>query len=75
VEGVRRRIEEDTLLIDQAVVQHGFARSSRDYDLLVEVSAAKPDGSGSYIPGRYRYERSMICPPCRRSSPRVLASL
>jgi hypothetical protein len=27
----------------------------RDYDVIVEVPAAKPDGSGSYIEGQYRY--------------------
>jgi hypothetical protein len=55
VEDVRRRVENDELLFDQPVVRHGFARTNRDYDVLVDVTAAKPDGSGSYIAGRHRY--------------------
>jgi hypothetical protein len=27
----------------------------RDYDVIIEVPAIRPDGSGSYIEGRYRY--------------------
>jgi hypothetical protein len=61
VEELRQRIEEDTLLFDQAVVEHGLCRFNRDYDVLVDVTAAKPDGSGSHIAGRYRY-RFTHCP-------------
>jgi len=42
-------------LFDGAIVGHGFASHMRDYDVIVEVPAAKPDGSGSYIRGQYRY--------------------
>ncbi len=42
-------------LFDSAIVRHGFAPYMRDYDVIVEVPAAKPDGSGSYIEGQYRY--------------------
>jgi hypothetical protein len=42
-------------LFDSAIVRHGFAPYMRDYDVIVEIPAAKPDGSGSYIEGRYRY--------------------
>jgi hypothetical protein len=42
-------------LFDSAVVRHGFTPYMRDYDVIVEVPAAKPDGSGSYIEGQYRY--------------------
>jgi hypothetical protein len=45
----------DDQLFDSAVVRHGFAPYMRDYDLIVEVPAAKLDGSGSYIEGQYRY--------------------
>jgi hypothetical protein len=55
VEDVRRRIENDGLLFEQAGVHHGFAESNRDYDVLVDVSAARPDSSGSYVTGRHRY--------------------
>jgi len=55
VEDVRRRVETDELLFNQPVVRHGFATSNRDYDVLVDVTAAKPDGTGSYIAGRHRY--------------------
>jgi hypothetical protein len=33
-------------LIDSAIVRHGFTRYMRDYDVIVEVPAAKPDGGG-----------------------------
>jgi hypothetical protein len=42
-------------LFDSAIVGHGFAPYMRDYDVIVEVPAAKPDGTGSYIRARYRY--------------------
>ncbi len=42
-------------LFDSAIIGHGFAPYMRDYDVIVEVPAAKPDGTGSYIEGRYRY--------------------
>jgi hypothetical protein len=45
----------DDPLFDSAIVRHGFAPYMRDYDLIVEVPAAKPDGIGSYIEGQYRY--------------------
>src|SRR5215813_9134675 len=45
----------DDPLFDSAIVRHGFAAHMRDYDVIVEVAAAKPDGGGSYIEGRYRY--------------------
>src|SRR5215211_1389741 len=42
-------------LFDSAIVRHGFVSYMRDYDVIVDVPAAKPDGTGSYIRGRYRY--------------------
>jgi|SRR4051812_10135839 hypothetical protein len=60
-QSVRARVEQDSMLFDSAVVAHGFAPFLRDYDVVVEVPAAKPDGSGSYISGRYRY-RFSHCP-------------
>ena len=42
-------------LFDSAIVRHGFTPYMRDYDLIVEVPAAKPDRSGSYIESQYRY--------------------
>lgn len=42
-------------LLDSAIVQHGFTPYMRDYDVIVDVPAATPDGNGSYIAGRYRY--------------------
>ena len=33
----------------------GFTAYMRDYDVIIEVPAIRPDGSGSYIEGRYRY--------------------
>jgi hypothetical protein len=54
--GVKDRIGQDDLVFDSAVVAHGFAPHLRDYEITVEVPAAKPDGSGeSYIEGRYVY--------------------
>jgi hypothetical protein len=45
----------DDPIFDSAVMSHGFAPFMRDYDVIVEVPAARPHGSGSYIEGRYRY--------------------
>jgi hypothetical protein len=42
-------------LFDSAIVRHGFTPYMRDYDVIVNVPAAKPDGGGSYIEGQYRY--------------------
>ena len=42
-------------LFDSAIVRHSFAPYMRDYDVIIEVPAAKPGGGGSYIEGRYRY--------------------
>jgi hypothetical protein len=42
-------------MFDGAVVSHGFTSYMRDYDVTVEVPAANPDGSGSYIASRLRY--------------------
>jgi hypothetical protein len=52
---VAQRIERDELFFDSAIVQHSFTPFMRDYDVIVDVPAAKPDGGGSYIVGRYRY--------------------
>jgi hypothetical protein len=41
-------------LYDNAVVGHGFTPYLRDYDVLVETSAAAPGSKRSYIEGRYR---------------------
>jgi len=42
-------------LFDSALVEHHFTPYMRDYDVIVEASAAAPDGSGSYLEGRYRF--------------------
>lgn len=54
-EPIAERIGHDQLLFDSGIVSHGFAPFLRDYDVVVDAPAAKPDGSGSYISGRYRY--------------------
>jgi hypothetical protein len=41
-------------LFDSAIIAHGFAPFMRDYEVIVDAGAAAPDGSGSYIEGRYR---------------------
>jgi hypothetical protein len=42
-------------IFDSGVMGHGFTSYMRDYDVVIEVPALRPDGSGSYIEGRYRY--------------------
>lgn len=64
---VRERIERDSLLFDSGIVSHGFASFLRDYDVVIEVPTAKPDGSGSYIMGRFRY-RFTHCPEAHANS-------
>lgn len=54
-ESVSQRIKDDTLFFDSAIDSHGFVPFLRDYDVIIDVPAAKPDRSGSYIMGRYRY--------------------
>lgn len=46
---------------DSAVIEHGYAPFNRDYDVVVDVPAATPDGSGSYIAKRLCY-RFTHCP-------------
>jgi hypothetical protein len=58
---VRERIENDDLFLDSAIDSHGFAPYMRDYDVVIDVPAATPDGQRSYIMGRYRY-RFTHCP-------------
>lgn len=52
---VRERIARDERFLDSAIVAHGFAPFLRDYDVTIEVPAARPDGGDSYVLGRYRY--------------------
>jgi hypothetical protein len=54
-DSVAQRINGDELFFDSAIVSHGFAAFLRDYDVIIEVSATKPDGTGNYVEGRYRY--------------------
>jgi hypothetical protein len=42
-------------IFDSAVMRHGFTAYMRDYDVVIEVPALRPDGNGSYVEGRYRY--------------------
>ncbi len=42
------------LIFDNWVITHGQTEYVRDYDIVIAVPAAKPDGSGSYIEGHYR---------------------
>jgi hypothetical protein len=42
-------------LFDNSIVEHHFTPYMRDYDMIVEAGAAAPDGSGSYLEGRYRF--------------------
>jgi hypothetical protein len=58
---VHERVRHDELFFDSAVVSHGFTSFLRDYDVNIDVPAAKADGSGSYVQGRYRY-RFTHCP-------------
>ena len=50
---IRARLE-GWPLFDNAIVGHGFTPYLRDYDVLVEASAAAPGGQRSYVEGRYR---------------------
>jgi hypothetical protein len=62
---VAKRIEQDMLFDDSAIVSAGFAPERiRDYDVIIDVPGALPDlpenrvvGNlvGSFIAGRYRY--------------------
>lgn len=52
------------LIFDSWVLASGPTEYIRDFDLLVAVPAAKPDGSGSYIEGEYRI-RFTHCPTYR----------
>jgi hypothetical protein len=54
---VREKLESGPMF-DSAIVEHHFTPYLRDYDVLVDVPAADPGGSGSYIEGRYRYRFS-----------------
>lgn len=54
-ESVAQRIKDDTLFFDSAIDSHGFVPFLRDYDVIIDVPAATPDGTSSYIRGRYRY--------------------
>jgi hypothetical protein len=42
-------------IFDSAMMRHGFTTYMRDYDVVVELPALRPDGDGSYIEARYRY--------------------
>jgi hypothetical protein len=41
-------------IFDSKVMSHGFTSYMRDYDVVIEAPALRPDGSGSYIEGRHR---------------------
>jgi hypothetical protein len=64
---LRDRIETDDLFLDSAIVSHGFAAHRRDYDIVIDVPAAKPAGRESYIEGRYLY-RFTHCPEIHLTS-------
>jgi hypothetical protein len=61
---LKERIEQDELFLDSSIVSHGYASYNRDYDIVIEVPASSPIGSGSYWEGRYRY-RFTHCPEVR----------
>ncbi|MBS0181460.1 MAG: hypothetical protein JSS39_03610 [Nitrospira sp.] len=42
-------------LADCSIVEHRFTPYMRDYDVIIETTAAAPDDSGSYLEGRYRF--------------------
>lgn len=42
-------------MFDMAVVEHHFTPYMRDYDIIVDVSAAVSDQKRSYVESRYRY--------------------
>ena len=42
-------------MFDMAIVEHHFTPYMRDYDIIVDVTAAVPGEQRSYIEGRYRY--------------------
>lgn len=52
---VRERIERDDLFFDNALIAHGYAPHMRDYDVVIDVVASRPDAPGSYVAERVRY--------------------
>jgi hypothetical protein len=58
--GIKEKLQGD-LLFDNVIVEHHFTPYLRDYNVIIDVPAARPDGRGSYIEGRYRY-RFTHCP-------------
>jgi len=51
---VQQKLENQPIF-DSAITEHHFVPYLRDYDVIVEMPAALPNGKGSYIEGRYRY--------------------
>ena len=39
-------------IFDSTVMSHGFTSYMRDYDVVIEVPAVRPEGSGSDTDGR-----------------------
>jgi hypothetical protein len=53
---LKERIERDDLFLDSYVDSYGFAPFLRDYDVVIECPAPKPNWSGgAQIADRYRY--------------------
>jgi hypothetical protein len=74
VPNLRQRIDSDELFFDSGIVSHGYAPHLRDYDVVIDVSAALPppevtigDTTGSYTKGRYQY-RFTHCPEAHVTS-------
>jgi hypothetical protein len=55
-------------LFDNAIVEHGFTEYMRDYDVVVDAMAPLPNGSGSYVEGRYRLRFTHCVQACSTSS-------
>lgn len=51
---VKERLEAGPMF-DSAIVEHHFTPYMRDYDIIVDVPAATPDGKRSYIAARCLY--------------------
>ena len=49
-------------MFDNAIIEHHFTPYMRDYDIIVDVPASKPDGTGSYIAARclYRFTHCVL---------------
>jgi hypothetical protein len=60
------------MLLDSALIEHRYAPHLRDYEVTIDVPAAKHDGGGeSYFEGRYVY-RFTHCPEVHVTTPLLM---